>query len=130
MVAGRGGGASCKSQRQPMLAVLSTKGEYLAMSDAAHKEMWLKSVAKDVGVGEHPTTMFFENQEAAKLSESDCLHRHTKHISVCHHLIRDCIASMKLDIKYVPTGELLTDVFTKYLGRVKHAAAVKDLGLI
>ncbi len=39
------------------------------------------------------------------------------------------VASGKLQISYVLTDKMLAEIFTKPLGRVKHEAAVRELGL-
>lgn len=101
----------------------------MAMSDAAKEALWLKSVMADLGGEEESLRLYFDNQGAGCLSEGEGLHRRTKHIDVRHHFIKDCISSGKIDIKYVPTAQMLADILTKPLGRVKHQAAVKMLGL-
>lgn len=125
-----GGAVSWKSRRQPTVALSSTEGEYMAISDATREALWLKSVAQDLGVEKAPLTLHFDNQGAGKLSESESLHRRTKHIDVKHHFVRDSVASGDILLKYTPTAEMLADVLTKSLGKTKHEKAVKELGLV
>ena len=73
--------------------------------------------------------IYFDNQGAGALSLGEGLQRRTKHIDARHHFIRECISSGKIDISYTPAADMLADIFTKALGRVKHLAAVKMLGL-
>lgn len=124
-----GGPISWKSRRQPTVALSTTEGEYMAMSDGAKEAIWLKGLAKELGINLELVRMYFDNQGAGALSVGECLQRRTKHIDVRHHFIRDCIASGKINISYTPTADMLADVFTKPLGRVKHTLAVKMLGL-
>lgn len=125
-----GGAVSWKSRRQPTVALSTTEGEYMAMSDAAKEAMWLRRLADDLGCKEGVVKMFFDNQGAGALSINEGIHKRTKHIDVRHHFIRDCIQSKKISIEYIPTAEMLADVFTKPLGRLKHQQAVQALGLV
>lgn len=44
-----GGVISWKSRRQPTVALSSTEGEYMAMTDAAKEAIWLKGLSDDFG---------------------------------------------------------------------------------
>lgn len=101
----------------------------MAMSDAAEEALWLKYVTEDLGIDMGLVKMYFDNQGAGSLSEGEGLQSRTKHIDVRHHFIRECISSGKINISYTPTADMLADIFTKPLGRVKHQEAVKLLGL-
>lgn len=125
-----GGPISWKSRRKPTVALSSTEGEYMAMSDAAKEAIWLKGLAGDLGITSDVLTLRYDNQGAGYLSSEEGLHRRTKHINVRHHFIRDCVSSGKICIDYVPTADMLADVLTKPLGQVKHQEAVKVLGLV
>lgn len=125
-----GGVISWKSRRQPTVALSSTEGEYMAMTDAAKEAIWLKGLSQDLGIDEGVTRLFYDNQGAGCLSTGEGLMQRTKHIDVKHHFIRDCIASKKIDVSHVPTADMLADVFTKPLGRVKHSQALEALGLV
>ena len=110
------------------MALSTTEGEYMAMSDGAKEVIWLKGLAKELGINLDLVKLYFDNQGAGALSVGEGLQRQTKHIDVRHHFIRDCISSGQINISYTPTAEMLADIFTKPLGRVKHALAFKMLG--
>lgn len=125
-----GGAVSWESRRQPTVALSSTEGEYMALTDAAKEAIWLKGLARDMGMDDDTTKIYFDNQGAGYLATGEGLQRRTKHIDVRHHFIRDCITSGKINLSHVPTAQMLADVFTKPLGRIKHQEAVKALGLV
>lgn len=100
------------------------------MSDAAKEAIWLRGLASDLGVKTGATTLCYDNQGAGCLSTEEGLHRRTKHIDVRHHFIRDCFASDKICVEYVPTSEMIADVLTKPLGKLKHQEGVRMLGLV
>ena len=96
----------------------------MAMSDGAKEAIWLKGPAKDLGINLDTVRLYFDNQGAGALSVGEGVQRRTKHIDVRHHFIRDCVSSGQINISYTPTADMLADIFTKPLGKVKHAAAV------
>ena len=101
----------------------------MAMSDAAKEALWLKGIMEDLGCEKEVLQLHYDNMGAGCLSQGEGLPRRTKHIDVRHHFIRDCIKPGKLNISYTPTADMLADVLTKPLGKIKHQAAVKMLGL-
>lgn len=125
-----GGAVSWKSRRQPTVALSSTEGEYMAMADAAKEAVWLKRIAEDLGCDKTALTLFYDNQGAGAISNNEGMHKRTKHIDVRHHFIQDCIQSNQIKTQYIPTTEMLADVFTKPLGKLKHRQAVTALGLV
>lgn len=101
----------------------------MAMSDGAKEAIWLRGMAQELGINLESIRMYFDNQGAGALSVGEGFQRRTKHIDVRHHFIRDCISSGQINISYTPTADMLADIFTKPLGKVKHNQAVKMLGL-
>ena len=59
-----------------------------------------------------------DNQGALALVKNPYLYKRLKYIDVCYHYIRDLAEKKKLEIKYVPTTEILADRLTKPLTRV------------
>lgn len=125
-----GGPVSWKSRRQPTVALSTTEGEYMAMSDASKKALWLKGIVEDLGAEDDVVRLHYDNMGAGCLSAGEGLPRRTKHIDVRHHFIRDCIKSGKINISYTPTADMVADVLTKPLSRMQHEKAVKILGLV
>jgi hypothetical protein len=56
-------------------------------------------------------------------------HSRTKHIDICHHVIRDLFENKTLNFLYCPSSEMVADVLTKALSRVPHEFCVQRLGL-
>lgn len=125
-----GGPVSWKSRRQPTVALSTTEGEYMAMSDATKEALWLKGIVSDLGVKDESIKLHYNHMGPGCLSQGEGLPCRTKHIKVRHHFIRDCITSGKINISHTPTANMVADVLTKPLSRVKHQQAVKVLGLV
>ena len=52
-----------------------------------------------------------------------------KHIDMKYHFIKSKIDDGSIDIKDIPTSEMVADIFTKMLSPIIHAYHVKSLGL-
>lgn len=91
----------------------------MAMSDGAKEAIWWKALMEDLGVNPESFKMYFDNQGAGALSLNEGIQRRTK----------GCISSVKRNIAYTPTADMLADIFTKPLGRVEHTEVVKMIGL-
>lgn len=102
----------------------------MAMSDAAKEALWLKGIFSDLGVKNKSIKLHYDNMGAGCLSQGEGLPRRTKHINIRHHFIQDCITSGKINISHTPTADMVADILTKPLSRVKHQQAVTVLGLV
>ena len=74
--------------------------------------------------------MFRDNQGAIALTKNPQLHERSKHIDICYHFIRDLAEQKKLDIRYIPTEEIVADGMTKPLARVAFERFKKQLGVV
>jgi hypothetical protein len=121
---------SWASRKQPTTAHSSTEAEYMAASDAAKEAVWWRSFLTSLGFAPHgATTILSDNQGSIKLSKNPENHRRTKHIDVRYHYIRECVGTGSILLDYVSTKEMAADVFTKPLGNIQYAAAIKLLGM-
>jgi len=55
---------------------------------------------------------------------------HTKHISVCFHVVRDACERNAIKTTYLPTSDMLADIMTKNLPRDTHWKHAHGLGLV
>ena len=53
-----------------------------------------------------------------------------QYIDVRYHFIRECISNNSLSIHYKQTNEMVADIMTKGLEKIKHSYFVHKLGLI
>ncbi|GAA5905630.1 hypothetical protein JCM5296_000533 [Sporobolomyces johnsonii] len=118
------------SRRQRSVAISSTEAEYMALSEAAREAIWLRSLLVDLGFPPtSPTTIRGDNSGSLLLSSHPTSHSRTKHIAVHYHFTRDQVEEGTLVLKWVPTDEMVADVFTKGLGGVKHTLFTARCGL-
>ena len=76
-----------------------------------------------------PTTMLVDNTAAKALSNSSAVNRRNKHIDVRFHYTRQVIEDGILKPRYCPTEDMVADMLTKPLGRVKLQKFRKEAGL-
>ena len=118
----RVGGATINwcSKRQMTVARSSTEAEYVALSAAAQECIWLRRLLKDFGLSDDkPTTLYEDNTGALELAKNPKFHNRTKHIDVAYHFTRERVASNELSVLHCSTEEMVADIMTKGLGRVK-----------
>ena len=78
------------SQKQPIVALSSTKDEYRGTTVATYEAVWLKHILKNLGVPlMDPTRIFCNNMSSIYLARNPVFHARTKHIEVHYHLIRE-----------------------------------------
>jgi hypothetical protein len=71
-----------------------------------------------------------DNQEAIKLAKNPVFHARTKHIGVHFNVTKDLVANKEIKIEYVPTEDMIADIFTKALDQEKHTKFSSMMGLL
>ena len=108
----------------------STEAEYVAQTHAAKEAIWLRSFVSEItGKQEKPLTISCDNQGAITLLKDNKFHARTKHIDLRYHFIREAVEDGKIKVKYVPTDENVSNIFTKALPKQKFTCFIEMLGL-
>src|SRR5262249_54841754 len=76
-----------------------------------------------------PQTLYSDNQGAIALVKNPQFHARMKHIDIQVHFIRQCVNEGKIQLKYCEMGEMVADVMTKALGRIKHEKFMEMMGM-
>ncbi|PPQ82237.1 hypothetical protein CVT24_012925 [Panaeolus cyanescens] len=122
------GVVSWSSKKQSLITTSSTESEYVALTNACKEVLWLRGLMTEVlgGVGLSsyvndlkPTVLYCDNQGAIALSENPVYHARTKHIDIHYHFVRQTIHTGDVKVKHLRTDEMIADIFTKPLARVK-----------
>ena len=104
--------------------------EYITQTHAAKEGIWLRSFIKEIQGGEaKPLTISCSNQGAIVMAKDNKFYARTKHIDLQYHFIHEAVKDSKIQVKYVPTDDNISDIFTKPLPRPKFAKFVESLGL-
>ena len=118
------------SKKQHIIALSSTKLEYIAQAHAMKEALWLRSFINKIQGPQGKTIVInCDNQGAIGLAKDNKFHSRTKHIDLCYHFIREAVEENKITMEYIPTGENVADIFTKALPRPKFMELAEGSGL-
>ena len=76
-----------------------------------------------------PTTICVDNQGVMKLTNNLQFHKRTKHIDIRYHFVGDTLAAGEITLQYLPMANIVANVLTKPLSRVKHERHSGAIGL-
>ena len=137
----RGGPISWRSRLQNSTAISTTEAEFMAASDAACENAWLRRligeltnisctringllIPKDIAApklsqrfydNEAPIKFNEDNQACIRVSENPVLHGRMKHIDLKYHRLKEFVSNGDCFLHYVPTSHQIADIFTKPL---------------
>jgi len=102
----------------------------MAMCAASRESQYLRSMLTAIGIGvDGPTHLWGDNQGAIALVKNPAHHERTKHIDVQYHFIRSLAERGDLIVGYVPTEDMVADIFTKPLPKAKFERDCARIGL-
>jgi len=95
---------------QPTVTFSTTEAEYMALTEAAKEDIWLKGLVSDFGLSQAQATICCDNLSAICLAKDQVHHERTKHINVRYHFLR---SEKRIQVKKVGTTDNPADMFTK-----------------
>ena len=107
------------SKKQSMVALSSTKAEYIALGEAAKDAVWLREWLTAVLGVTVPIRVLCDNQAANKIAANNADSARTRHYSARHHFVRELIDSNQLKLEWISTQEQAADMLTKQLSEEK-----------
>lgn len=121
---------SRKSSLQPVVALSTTRVEFIAAGEAVKEAIWLKGILKELDFKQQSTNILCNNQSSIHLSKNNQFHDRSKHIDVQLHFIRDEIEKGTMNIIKVKTEDNALDMLTKAFNRTKFEQCLKLLKVI
>ena len=83
-----GGAISWSSRKQKCVALSTAEAEYVALSGAVQKCIWLRQVEAELGsASEGPNLILEDNQSAIAMAKNPQFHGRTKHIDIQRHFV-------------------------------------------
>jgi hypothetical protein len=126
-----GGPITWKSQLQKTVAKSTMEAEYMALSDSVSETIWLRRILSELKPDMHrndiPTTVYCDNQSAIRFAKHPVQHQRSKHIDVRYHFARQYQKDGAVEVKYLPTTEMVADPLTKATNKDKLQILVKLL---
>lgn len=112
---------SWKCKKQPTVALSSCEAEYMALAAATQEALFLTQLLCDMDTNcqYEPVTIFEDNQGAIALVDNPVHHQRSKHIDMKYHFIRDECHRGKINVVYMPTSDMVADIFTKLSSKYK-----------
>ena len=124
------GAISWSLKKQHVVALSSTKAEYIMQMHAAKEVLWLCSFLQELrSVPDDPLILNCDNQGVITLAKDNKFHGCTKHIDMCYHFICKAVEDGKVAVQYIPTRDNISNIFTKPLTKAKFQELAELLGL-
>jgi len=108
------------------------EAEYVTCTAAVQEVVWLKAFIQNLDVTPHnneSVVIYSDNTAALAYVKNPKYHEKSKHIEKKYHFIRDVVANGGIVLKYIPTGDMVADPFTKPLPNDVFAKHVRSMGL-
>ena len=127
------GAISWSSKKQPIVTLSSTESEYVSLTHSAKDIIWIQKLLFEfspiISIPSNIPSLFCDNQGAICLSSDSTFYARTKHIDVHFHFICQTISPGHLTLHYIPTNDMIADIFTKSLAFNKFTKFCSLLGL-
>jgi KUP system potassium uptake protein len=126
-----GGPVSWLSKKQPVVALSTSEAEYVALSMATQKAVWLRRFLSGLAPAEvaKPTVIMEDNQGTIAIARNPVAHARTKRIDIRYHYIHEAVQEGTVVLQYCPTEAMTADVLTKSLTKNPFETLQKEMGL-
>jgi len=125
-----GGMITWKSNKQSIMAQLSTEAEYIALWEAGKEASWLRNLYNEIGHAQGKATLIScDNNGAVAIARNPMFHKRTKHIDSKYHWIWEKVEEECFYPVSCRTAEQTTDVLTKALPCPKYEQHRAKLGI-
>lgn len=115
-----GGTISWCARKQACVALSSTEAEYVSLAESCRELLWIKKLLKDFGEPvQNPVQIFEDNQSCIKMLDQNAGLKRSKHVDTKFHFVRDLAEKHDINVTYCPSADMLADMLTKPLNRVK-----------
>ena len=115
-----GGAVMGKSTTQRAVAQSTAEAEYAGLSGGGRHLMYASNLAAAMGlIQKLPMVVLEDNQAAIAIASGPVSSTRTRHMLIRAHYIRDLVAKGYVKVVYCPTVDMVADIFTKPLDRIK-----------
>lgn len=98
-----GGAISWNASLQSVVALSTLEAEYIALTEATKKTLWLKGSVYELGFEQQTVSISCDSSSVIQLSKNPKYHERTKHIDVRMHFIRMEISTSAVNIVKIPS---------------------------
>ncbi|KAH9322939.1 hypothetical protein KI387_017578 [Taxus chinensis] len=101
------------SRLQKLVALSTTKVEYVVAIEASKEMIWLQQLLEDLGHKQEEGKLHSDIQSVINLAKNSTFHSRTKHIQLRYHFIKTTLEEEKLKLEKIHNSQNLTDMMTK-----------------
>lgn len=93
--------------------------------------LYLHSLLIEIGLERYASiSLNADSRSAIFVAQDPVFHARSKHIDNKYHFVRQVLRENKsISLGHIPTQDMLADVLTKPLGKIKHYRCVNGLGV-
>jgi hypothetical protein len=119
---------SWRSKKQQTVSTSTTEAEYCALFEGVQEAVWLKYLFTSFNITPSKRfEVYVDNQSAIALATNPIFQQRSKHINIIYHWLREIHDTGLIHINYISTQNMLADVCTKSLGKMKHQNIITNL---
>jgi hypothetical protein len=117
-------------KRQVVVALSTTKVEYMATTHASKEAIWLQRLCSGIGLVQQVVRIDCDSQSAIFLAKNPTYHSKTKHIDIQYHFVRDMVEEKKVLLMKVDTLKNVADSLTKSVSTEKFSWCRGSMGIV
>ena len=117
------------SKRQAVVALSTTKSEYMATTHESKEAVWLQILCSGIGLVQQAIRIECDSQSAIFLAKNLAYHSKTKHIDVQYHFVRDIVEDNNVLLMKVDTLKNVADSLTKSVSTEKFSWCRGSMGI-
>ena len=88
----------------------------MGLASAGQENVWLLRLIDEISHKVSGTCKIYENnQSAIAMAKNPQCHGKGKHIAIKNHFVRELVDGGSVQIAYIPTEDMVADIFTKGL---------------
>ncbi|GJR86209.1 putative ribonuclease H-like domain-containing protein [Tanacetum coccineum] len=104
---------SWQCKKQTIVAISTTKAEYVAAANCCGQVLWIQNQMLDYGFNFMNTKIYIDNESTICIVKNLVFHSKTKHIEIRHHFIRDAYEKKLIQVLKIHTDDNVADLLTK-----------------
>ena len=104
------------STKQKLVTKSSTEAELVGLSDALSQILWSRHFMEAQGYTQKPAHIYQDNQSTIRLATyGRSTQSRMRHVDIRYFFIKDRMDTGDCEIEYIPTKDMVADIFTKPL---------------
>jgi hypothetical protein len=105
-----------RSAKQKLVAKSSAESELIGLSDSLPQVIWTRNWLISQGYKPKPATVYQDNMSTmALIKKGKSTSMNTRHVNIRYFFAKDRVDSKEIEIKYLNTENMISDIFTKPL---------------